>query len=127
MRRIIWIDEKKFYILPQTYKVWASELAPASQVIYDPRVLKPMCINYIAAVNYKHGPLLLCAVSGTYGKDYKPRKVYKASRSSPRGPCGLHCLRQHAAPLPLVARAQPHQQHACRPRASILARIHSLL
>ncbi len=77
IRRIIWIDAKKFYIQPRGYKAWGLKGAP-SIVLEDPRLKgKPWVINYYSAVNYTHGGLLLVLVSGTRGTGYTPAKTYK--------------------------------------------------
>ncbi|KAG2442923.1 hypothetical protein HXX76_002999 [Chlamydomonas incerta] len=86
LRRIIWIDAKKFYISPETFKAWAVRGAK-SVTIQDARVRSSWCIHFYSAVNYIHGGILIKVVSGTKGKGYKPDKVYKtAAGDTARGP-----------------------------------------
>jgi hypothetical protein len=55
-------------------------------VVSDSRIMSTkMCINYLAAVNAKHGPLYIAIISGTRGKGFTPAKQYKASVLEARG------------------------------------------
>lgn len=77
IRRIIWIDAKKFYVQPHDFKAWGL-LGTPSNVLQDPRLKgKPWVIHYYSAVNYAYGALVLQLVSGTRGTGYKPVRTYK--------------------------------------------------
>ena len=78
IKRIIWVDAKKFYVQPEDYKVWGIK-GDQSLVVYDKRVRKGWCIHYYSAVNYLFGGILLVLVSGTTGKGYSPAKAYQVS------------------------------------------------
>ena len=70
-RRIIWIDSKKFYIHPTTFKIWSSykEFTQSDERLLN---VRPWCIHYYSAVSCEHGGILIKFVSGTAGKGYKP-------------------------------------------------------
>jgi hypothetical protein len=83
VNRIIWIDAKKFYIKPTDFKAWGLRGMP-STTLSDKRVRgSKMVIHYYAAVNMKHGGVLIKFVSGTKGPGYQPPKVYKKAVSRP--------------------------------------------
>lgn len=77
VNRIIWIDAKKFYIKPTDFEAWGLRGSP-STVIGDKRVRGKMVIHYYAAVNLKHGGIMIKFVTGTKGPGYQHR-VYKVS------------------------------------------------
>lgn len=73
----IYMDAKKIYIIPQSYKMYGIRGTP-SIVVEDPRILsKAWVIHYYSAVNYHFGGLLLQLVTGTQGPDYSPAKKYQ--------------------------------------------------
>lgn len=76
LRRIIWVDAKKFWITTEAYRRWGLR-GSRSIVLHDKRVRRAMCINYYSAVNYEHGGLLIRIVSGTKGPGYKPKREFK--------------------------------------------------
>lgn len=76
VHRIIWIDAKKFYIKPKSYRVWGLAGTP-STVVHDPRVKGTWVVHYYAAVNYLIGGVVLVFVSGTKGKGYAPATKYE--------------------------------------------------
>lgn len=78
LRRIIWVDAKKFWVKTASYKRWGLRGTP-SIVQHDPRVRAAMSINYYSAVNYAHGGLLIKLVTGTKGPGYKPRREFMVS------------------------------------------------
>lgn len=76
MRRVIWVDAKKFYINPKSHKVLG--LAGTHSVVkHDLRLRQSWVIHYYSAVNYKYGGYYIQIVSGTKGKGYKPGKIYE--------------------------------------------------
>jgi hypothetical protein len=131
--RIIWIDSKKFYIQPHNVKAWGLRGAP-SIVLSDSRVRSPMVIHYYAAVNSKHGAILIRAVSGTRGKGYSPDKQYKVGVCrrvvhTRRNPCrgGPYCPCKHARPHHCVQVVQAHHMVTLRHRRCLLPPIHQRL
>lgn len=73
----IYMDAKKIYIIPQSYKMYGIRGTP-SIVVEDPRILsKAWVIHYYSAVNYHFGGLLLQFVTGTQGPGYSPAKKYQ--------------------------------------------------
>ena len=77
--RCIFLDAKKIYIKPQQFKAWGRKGRP-SWVIQDARTGR-WALHYYAAVNYKHGGLLIKLVTGTKGKGYKAKQTYLVSPS----------------------------------------------
>lgn len=67
---IVWIDAKKIYICPKTFKVWGDG---TTLTMDDARVLNSntLVLHYYSAVSARHGGILLKFVSGTKGKGYK--------------------------------------------------------
>lgn len=108
---IIYIDEKKFYITPQSFYVWAGKAT--GSVVVNARVMasRKLCINYLAAVNAKHGALLITMISGTKGTGYTPKKVYKASGQARLRAC-------HAASRALIICARHRSLSLCDKRTS---------
>jgi hypothetical protein len=82
VRRIIWVDAKKFYIRPTNFKRWGLRGTP-SNVVHDPRVRGHWSIHYYSAVTYNHGALHIKLVTGTKGPGYKPKLSYRVSVGGP--------------------------------------------
>ncbi|KAG2426539.1 hypothetical protein HXX76_011764 [Chlamydomonas incerta] len=79
IKRIIWIDAKKFIVRPKAFGRYGIVGLAQSNVIFDSRVKgRPWgVIHYYSAVNYQYGGILIKLVTGTKGVGYTAPKVYK--------------------------------------------------
>lgn len=68
LEAVIWLDAKKYYVEPGSYKVYCMD---PDMVVEDPRIpkgsSKGTVLHYYAAVNAKLGVVYFCWVTGTTG------------------------------------------------------------